>query len=326
MTLRRTMVAACAAFAAAFAGDAFAQDAAWPTRTVTVIVPNDPGTGTDLGGRLLCDVWSKEFGQPFVVENIPGAANTIGAAKAAESAPDGYTFLHAPLSSMVLAPLTKKNLSYSMENFAPVGQTTVASNTLVVNPQKLPFDDFAALLDELKKNPGKYNYASAGAGGLSHLMHELLISTSGIEINHIPYTSSPETVKALLAGEVDLAIISTTPILPHVEEGKLRALAVAQPHRIPELPDVPSIHEIVPEYAGVNNWNGIFAPAGTPKEIIDKMSAVMVAYLNSDEGKAAFDKIGTLASPSTPEEFSALIKGETEVWRKVIDSAGLAAK
>jgi tripartite-type tricarboxylate transporter receptor subunit TctC len=325
MHFRLSVIAGITALAAAFATPALAQDN-WPSRSVTIIVPNDPGTGTDLGARLFAEMWSKEFGQPFVVENVPGAANTIGAAKAAESKPDGYTLLHAPLSSIVLAPLTKKDLAYKTEDFEPVGQTGVASNTLVVNPKKLPFDDFASLLEELKKNPGKYNYSSGGAGGLSHLMHELLQKDAGIEITHIPYTSSPEATKALVAGEVDLAIISTTPILPFVETGELKALAVAQATRIAELPDVPSIHEVVPAYAGVSNWNGIFAPKGTDPAIVEKLSTTLAAYLSSDEGKAAMAKIGVQAAPSTAGDFAALVKKDSETWHDVIGSIGLLAK
>jgi tripartite-type tricarboxylate transporter receptor subunit TctC len=319
-----TIVAATAVLAAAFSAQASAEDA-WPTRSVTIIVPNDPGTGTDLGARLFAEMWGKEFGQPFVVENVPGAANTIGAAKAAESKADGYTLLHAPLSSIVLAPLTKKDLAYSTDDFVPVGQTGVASNTLVVNPKKLPVDSFAALLEELKKNPGKYNYSSGGAGGLSHLMHELLAKDAGIEITHIPYTSSPEATKALVAGEVDLAIISTTPILPFVETGELKALAVAQAGRIRELPDVPSIHEIVPAYEGVSNWNGIFAPKGTDPAIVEMLSVTLVAYLSSQEGKDAMAKIGVQAAPSSTADFSALVQKDTETWRDVIGGIGLLA-
>ena len=217
----------------------------------------------------------------------------------------------------------RTDLTYTVDQFAPVGQTMATSNTLVVNPKKLDIKTFAELLDELKKNPGKYNYSTSGVGGLSHLIHELMMVKTGTKITHIPYGGAPEATTALVAGEVDLAIISTTPILPFLESGDLRALAVAQPKRIAELPDVPSIHEIVPEYEGVNNWNGVFAPAGTPKEIVDKMNAAMKPYLESAEGKAAMEKIGAEAATLTPEEFDALIKKEIEVWREVIATAGL---
>jgi tripartite-type tricarboxylate transporter receptor subunit TctC len=327
MFFRGSIVAAAAALmTASVALPAFAQDAAWPAKPVTIIVPNNPGSGTDLGARLIAEALSKDLGQSFVVENVPGAANTVGAAKVADSPPDGYTFLHASLSSIVLVPLTRSDLTYIPDDFAPVGQTMASTNTLVINPKKIDVKTFAELLEELKKNPGKYNYSTSGVGGLSHLMHELVIAKTGVEITHIPYGGASEATAALVAGEVDLAIISTTPILPFVESGELRAIAVAQPERIKELPDVPSIHEIVPEYGGVNNWNGVFAPAGTPEEIVDKFNASMTAYLGSDEGKAAMEKIGALAAPSSADDFTALIKSEIEVWKEVIASAGLAPK
>jgi tripartite-type tricarboxylate transporter receptor subunit TctC len=325
MMFRTTLFTAVAALAAAAALPAAAQDN-WPSRAVTIIVPNNPGSGVDLGARILAEIWAKEFGQPFVVENVPGAANTVGAAKAAASAPDGYTFLHASLSSIALVPLTRNDLTYKPEDLTPVAQTMDSSNTLVVNPQKMPFDSFEALLVELKANPGKYNYSSSGVGGLSHLIHELIMARTGIQITHIPYGGSSEATAALVAGEVDLAVISTTPILPFLQDGKLKALAVAQPQRIPELPDVPSIHEIVPEYEGVGNWNGIFAPKGTDPAIIDKLSAATVAYLATPEGKEAMAKVGAQAAGKPAAEFQKIVTDTIETWRGVIADAGLAPK
>jgi tripartite-type tricarboxylate transporter receptor subunit TctC len=321
----KSLVMGLSALATVLASPAWAQDN-WPSRSITIIVPNNPGSGVDLGARILAEAWTKEFGQPFVVENVPGAANTVGAAKAASSAPDGYTFLHASLSSIALVPLTRNDLTYKPEDLTPVAQTMDSSNTLVVNPTKMPFDTFEALLVELKANPGKYNYSTSGVGGLSHLLHELIMARTGIKITHIPYGGSSEATAALVAGEVDLAVISTTPILPFLQDGKLKALAVAQPERIPELPDVPSIHEIVPEYEGVGNWNGIFAPKGTDPAIIDKLSAATVAYLATQEGKGAIAKVGAQAAGKPAAEFQTIVTETIDTWRGVIAEAGLAPK
>ena len=303
-----------------------AQNADWPVKSVRVVVPNNPGSGSDLGARILADAWTKAFGQPFVVENVPGAANTVGAAEVASSPPDGYTFLHCSLSSIVLVPLMRTDITYKVDDFAPVGQSMSASNTVLVNPDKIPVDTFAELIEELKKKPGEYNYSSSGVGGLSHLLHELMMLRTGTEIQHIPYGGASEATAALLAGEVDLGIISTTPALPYIESGDLKALAVAQAERIPELPDIPAIGEIVPEYEGVENWNGVFAPAGTPPEIIEKLNAATVAFLATAEGKEAMARIGAGAASSSPDEFKAHIERDIATWQEVIGAAGLAPK
>ncbi len=325
MPFRSPAIAAIAALAASFSTASFAQDT-WPNQPVTIVVPNNPGSGVDLGARILAEAWTKALGQTFVVENVPGAANTVGAAKVAASKPDGYTFLHCSLSSIALVPLTRNDLTYKPEDLTPVAQTMDSSNTLVVNPKKMPFDTFEALLAELKANPGKYNYSTSGVGGLSHLIHELIQARTGIKITHIPYGGSPEATAALVAGEVDLAVISTTPILPFLAGGELKALAVAQPNRIPELPDVPSIHEIVPEYEGVGNWNGLFAPKGTDPAIIDKLSAVTVAYLATPEGKEAMAKAGAQAAGKSAADFQAIVTQTIDTWRGIIANAGLAPK
>lgn len=325
MRLGKRLVSSCLALGCFVAAPNLAQ-AAWPERPVTIVVPNNPGSGVDLGARILAEAWSKSLGQPFVVENVPGAANTVGAAKVADSPADGYTLLHCSLSSIVLVPLMRSDLTYAAKDLTPVARTMSASNIVVVNPQKLPVDDFAGLIEELKAKPGKYNYSSSGVGGLSHLLHELMMLKTGTTIEHIPYTGSSEATAALLAGEVDLAIVSTTPVLPYVESGQLRALAVAQPNRIAELPDVPTIGEIVPDYEGVDNWNAVFVPAETPQEIIDRLSAATTDYLATREAQDAMVKVGAVASPLGAADFQAQVESDIAVWSDVIDSAGLAAK
>jgi len=320
------------ALTAVFAAGAFsllpvklcAQEPAWPTRTVKIIVPSAPGGGVDIAARVFADLWTREFGRPFIVENLPGAANVIGTAAAAKAAPDGHTILHVSLSPIALVPFIRKNLTYKVSDLAPVGQTMATTNTLVVNPNKIDAKTLPDLIRMLKANPEKYNYGSSGVGGFSHIIHELFMLRTGTRITHVPHKSPGDVTTALLGGHLDLAFVSTTPILPHLKTGALRALAVAPAQRLPELPDVPAIREIVPEFGGATTWNGLFVPAGTPRAIIDKLNRSVTAYLRSPQGAEAIAKMGASAAVSSPEEFAAFIKQESEMWGKVIKASGLS--
>lgn len=301
-----------------------AQEPAWPARTVKVIVPSGPGGGVDVAARVFAELWTREFGRPFIIENLPGAANVIGTVAAARAAPDGYTILHVSLSPIVLVPFMRKNLSYKVSDLAPVGQTMTTTNTLVVNPNKIDAKSLVELIQVLKANPDKYNYGSSGVGGFSHVIHELFMLRTGARITHIPHKSPGDVTIALLGGHLDLAFVSTTPILPHLKTGTLRALGVATVQRLPELPDVPSIREIVPEFGGATTWNGLFVPAGTPRVIIDKLNRSVTAYLRSPQGAEAIAKMGASVATSSPEEFAAFIKQEVDTWGKVIKSSGVS--
>jgi tripartite-type tricarboxylate transporter receptor subunit TctC len=301
-----------------------AQEAAWPTRTVKVIVPSTPGGGLDYAARIFAEFWSKEFGRPFVVENVPGAANTLGTAAVARAAPDGHTILHASLSPIVIVPFIRKNLNYKPGDLAPVGQTMATTNTLVINPGKIDARTLPDLIRLLKAAPDKYNYGSSGVGGFSHLIHELFMLRTGTRITHIPHKGPNDVTTALLGGHIDLAFVSTTPILPHLKTGSLRAIGVAPAQRLPELPDVPAIREIVPEFGGATSWNGLFVPAGTPRAIIDKLNQTITAFLRTRQAAEAMEKMGATAVATSPEEFAEFIKQETEMWGKVIKASGVS--
>jgi tripartite-type tricarboxylate transporter receptor subunit TctC len=297
----------------------YAQQAAnWPTKAVRLIVPTPPGGGVDIGARLVGALLATELRQPFVVENLPGAANVVGTAAAARSKPDGYTVLHASQSSICIVPLVSKNISYKVTDLAPVGQSMATTNTFVVSPAKVSARTLPDLIKMLKASPGKYNYGSSGVGGWSHLIHELFMLKTGTQMTHVPYGGAPAVKVALLGGQIDMGIVSTPAVLEDIRSGKLLAIAVTTPERLPELPDIPAINEVVPDFGGLATWNGFFVPTGTPQPIIDKLSKLVAAFVRSPTVVERFQNMGSIPVGSSPEEFAALIRHETDVWKNVI--------
>ena len=293
------------------------QAPSYPARAVRIIVPETAGGGLDVGARLIAQLLAAETGQPFVVENLPGAANTVGTSAAARAKPDGYTLLHTSQSSICIVPLVKKDPGYKVSDLVPIGQTMATTNTFVVNPS-FPGKTLRDLIDALKTNPGKYTYGSSGVGGWSHLIHELFMLRTGTQITHVPYGGASAVKVALLGGHVDMGIVSTTAVLEEIKSGKLFAVAVPTPERLPEMPNVPTINEIVPDFGGLRTWNGFFAPAGTPQAIIDRLSKLITGYVHNPAVTEKFRNMGASPVGSSPAEFAVLIQRETEIWRRVI--------
>jgi tripartite-type tricarboxylate transporter receptor subunit TctC len=308
---------ACLAAILALAGT-FAAAQQWPTRTIRIIVPETPGGGLDIGARVLATLLAAELGQPFIVENLPGAANTVGTAAAARAKPDGYTLLHASQSPICIVPLVKKDTPYKASELVPIGQTMATTNTFVVNPANVQAKTLPDLIKLLNANPGKYSYGSSGVGGWSHLIHELFMLRTGTQMTHVPYGGATAVKVALLGGHVHMGIVSTTAVLEEIRIGKLHAIAVPTPARLPQMPDVPTINEVVPDFGGLRTWNGFFAPAGTPRAIVDRLSKAVAIMVHNPSVVERFKNMGATSVGSSPEEFAALIKRETDIWRNVI--------
>jgi tripartite-type tricarboxylate transporter receptor subunit TctC len=301
-----------------------AQDASdWPSRPVRIVVPASPGGVADAMARLVGEALSKRLGQPFVMENIAGAASLIGTAAVVKAAPDGYTLLIAAIAPLGIVPHVRK-VPYVVErDLAPVGIVSMQPHLLLVNPEKMPAATLGEFIKLLKDNPGKYNYASSGAGQLNHLEMELLLMKTGTKMTHVPYKSSGDQATALIGGHVDAAVFGITAALPYLNGRNVRPIAVMTAERYPDLPDLPAIKESILSFGGVFSWHGLLVPAATPRPIIAKLNTAMGDYLHSPEGIAQMKSVGAEAVGSTPERLSELIKFESALWAEVIRTANL---
>jgi tripartite-type tricarboxylate transporter receptor subunit TctC len=301
---------------------AFAQDA-YPTRTVRIIVPTAPGGGSDSGARLIAQELTKRWGRPIIVENRAGAGTIIGSELVARAPPDGYTLLSSP-STLATNPSSYKKMPYdALRDFAPITQTLYVPNLIVVHAS-LPAKSIKELIAFARARPGEILYASAGHGTNPHLTMELFASMAGIKLVHVPYKGSPQGIVDLVAGRVAMiATSSMTVVLPHVKAGRLRALAVTTATRLQTLPEIPTVAEAgVPGYEAVQ-WAGLVAPAGTPREIIDKLQREATSILRSPESRERLAADGFVVVASAPEEFGAFIRSETVKWNKVAKAAGI---
>jgi tripartite-type tricarboxylate transporter receptor subunit TctC len=300
---------------ALFAQAAAAQD--WPHRPVKIIVPFAAASTPDTFARILADSLRRRLGQPFIVENKPGASGMIGTDAVAKAPPDGYTIGVSIVGPLVTNKLLYKSMAYDPDrDLAPITIALVQPSILVV-PADRNIRTVAELLAELRKRPGKANYASIGVGSLSHLTMELIAAKSGTQIVHVPYAGSSQAVTALVAGDVDVACLPGISVLPQVTAGKLRALAVTTAKRSPALPDVPTLKEQgVDIEAGA--WNGLIAPAGTPAPLLDRIRHEVVTTLKEPEVVGALRNQMMEVVGSTPEEFAAYLKEERERWTPVI--------
>jgi tripartite-type tricarboxylate transporter receptor subunit TctC len=297
-----------------------AQD--WPTKQVNLIVPFSAGGTTDLFGRLLANYMHQKFGQPFIVENRAGAGGNLGAAAVAKAAPDGYTFLVGTVSTHAINPFIYSKLPYdTVKDFQPVSLIARLPNILVVHPS-LPANNVAELIAHLKANPDKLSYGSSGTGTSIHLAAELFKIKTGTTMTHVPFRSSGDIMNNLTGGHINLAFDNITLAWPQVKAGRLRALAVSSTERSAIAPDVPTVADTIPGFEATS-WHGVFAPAGTPKPIVDKMAAEMKRILDLPEVKDKLFEIGAVASPMTPEEFAKFIDAERAKWQDVVKAAGV---
>ncbi|GGE39264.1 MFS transporter [Agaricicola taiwanensis] len=294
----------------------------WPKSDVWVIVPFAAGGTTDMFARIFTNDMQAKYGKPFVVENKSGAGGTVGAAAAAAAENDGQTFLVGTASTHAIAPFVYASLRYDAEkDFQPVGLFAKVPNLLAVS-NKLPIKTVQDLIDYAKAHPGELNFGSSGIGSAPHLPAELFQAMTGTKLNHVPYKASNEVMAALIAGEIDLAFDNITSALPQAQSGTIRAVAVTSPERSAAAPDLPSVAETLPGF-DAQSWHGLFAPAGTPKAIVDKVSADVKRIVAKPEVDKRLKEIGAVPSPMTPEEFTAFGADERVRYKEIVSKAGI---
>ena len=295
---------------------------AWPVKPVTIVVPFPPGGGTDAFARPLFAVMTKNLGKQFVIDNRGGAGGTLGAGIAAKAAPDGYTFFMGAVHHTI-APSMYPKLDYNIEtDFVPVGLISSVPQVIVVNPQRVAANDLPSLLEFVRKNPGKLNYASAGNGTSHHLAGELFKLQTKTFITHIPYRGAGPALQDLIAGQVDMMFDGLGSSANHIKGGRIKAIAVASEKHAPGFPNVPTSKEGgVPTYQ-VATWYGLWAPKGTPKETIDAMQAEMRKALNSDELKTAWNGLGAETPNLYGDAFGKFVGGEVKRWNEVVKASG----
>ena len=297
-----------------------AQD--WPAKAVRIIVPFPPGGSADALPRLVGESLQKQWGQPVIVDNRPGAAGNIGAAAVFQAEPDGYTLLSAPPPPLVINRLLYPKLAYDSTQFVPMTVIAAIPNVLLVHPS-VKAGSVAELIALAKSNPGKLNYASQGSGTTSHLTAELFKSSAGaLQITHVPYKGTAPALADLLGGQVELMFDNLGVSLPHVKSGKLRALAVASSRRFRSLPEVPALAEALPGFESVA-WFGIVGPPKTSSQIAEKVSAGVAEALRNPEILRRLSELSADPLGMTPAETAAFMKKETERWGAVIRTAGI---
>ncbi|KOF54611.1 MULTISPECIES: tripartite tricarboxylate transporter substrate binding protein BugE [unclassified Achromobacter] len=310
-----------AALAAAIAGLCLAAPAqaadAYPNKPIRLIVPFAAGGTTDIVARIVAEGLTRELGQPVVVENRGGGGGSIGADALVRSAPDGYTLGVATVSTMATNPATNPNNPYDpIKDFTPITNLVNVPNVLTVNP-KVPAKTLAEFITLLKSNPGKYSYASSGTGGISHLDGELFKSLTNTDMVHVPYRGSGPALNDTIAGQVNAQFDNLPSSLPHIQAGKLRALAVAAPKRLPSLPDVPNFAEAGLPQMDNMAWYGLVAPAGTPKAVVDRVHDAAVKALKDPKIAQRLADGGALVDGNTPAEYAAQIKRELELRQRI---------
>jgi len=303
-----------------------AQGEPYPARPIKIIVPTPAGGPVDVIGRLVANHLATANGQTVVVDNRPGAGNTIGSKEAAQAEPDGYTLLYSSASGLVLAPMLQKNAGYDpITSYAPIALVAQSSTILVVHPS-VPAHTVAELVAHAKANPGKVNFSSGGIGVLPHLIGEWFKSRAGIDIVHVPYRGGGPSINDLVVGQVQMTFEGVSVLRPLIESGKLRALAVTSAKRLPQLPDLPTMIESgFPDFVSVS-WTGLLAPARTPREIVDRLNAQINAGVASPEFTAALARLGNEPLGGTPQDFANLIKADIAKWAPVVKALGLKAE
>jgi tripartite-type tricarboxylate transporter receptor subunit TctC len=315
---RRHLLGAAAAFAAV--EPAFAQT--FPDKPIRLIVPSASGGPTDIPARLLSQILPK-LGQPAVVENRPGAGGAIGARAVAAAAPDGHTLLIGNTSVLAVIPSVSASAGYDpVKNFAPVAKISESYQILVVHPSA-PWKSVQEFVDDAKANPGKFNFAHTGAGGLPHLTGELFKASTGTSLVGVPYKSGGEALTAVLGQQVHATFEAISILLPQIRDGKLRALAITSRTRAHLAQDIPTMIEAgVPGYE-VSTFYGVVAPAGTPPNIVSKLNAAINEGFTTDDMRLAMLRMGSQLSLGSPEAFSAFMKAQGEKWRSVAEKANI---
>ena len=297
--------------------------AAYPDRPIRFVVPLAPGGAVDIAARALAQDLALSLRQQVVVDNRAGGGGNIGAELVAKAPPDGYTMVMGSSSNFGVNPTLYKNLPYdAVRDFAPVSLASFAPNALYVHPS-VPANTVKELVALAKARPGTLNFASSGQGGSGHMAGELFKLVTGVDIIHVPYKGTGQALADTVGGQVQMQFGSVIAVLPHVKAGKLRALAVTVPRRVAALPQVPTMAEAGYPAVETTVWNGVLVPAKTPRAIVEKLNAEIVAILKKPEVRERFSALGAEAVGSTSAEFAAHIRREIDKWGKVVRAAKL---
>lgn len=306
---------------ASVAGSVHAQT--YPTKPVRMVLPFPPGGTTDILGRVAAQKLTEALGQQVIPDNRPGASGNIGTEQVAKAAPDGYTLITAPGSTLTIHPSLYAKLGFDpLKDFAPVTILAAVPNLLVVHPS-LPVRTVKELIALAKARPDQLNYASTGAGQSTHLSMELFKSMAGVKITHVPYKGSAPAVTDLIGGHVSLMFDNMPSALPHAKAGKLRGIAVSTLKRSAVTPELPTVAESGLPGFEVNVWFGVLAPAGTPREIVERLNRVLVKALQANDVRERLASQGAEPVGNTPEQFTAQMKADLVKWAKVVKAANI---
>ena len=303
-----------------------AQGQAFPSRTVTLVVPFSPGTGIDILARVIGPKLSEKWGQPVVVENKPGASGNIGSDFVAKSAPNGYTLM-VTVNAFTVSPALYKNLPFDpAHDFAPISKIALATYCFVVNPAVFPARDMAEAVAAMRANPGKYYFASPGNGTPHHVGMELLKLGLGLDVTHVPYKGFAGAMTDLVGGQVHMMFTLVHSSLPHVRSGRIHMLGVTGARRSPQYPEAPTFREQGIDFMdNVDAWYGVLAPGRTPRDLVARLNADVNAVMAMPEVRENLIRQGMIPVTSTPEELGALIRSDLVRWAKVVADAKITA-
>ncbi len=322
LTRRACLGALAAGLAFSTVGTSALAQSAWPNKPVKFIVPFPAGGGTDAFARPLSKVMTAQLGQSIVIDNRGGGGGTIGAEAAAKSAPDGYTFLVGAVHHTIAVSMYPK-LGYDLQkDLVPVTLLSSVPNVIVVNPSRVPAKNYAEFLKFVKDRPGKLNFGSAGSGTTHHLIGEMFKGATGTFITHIPYRGAGPAMADLLAGQIDMMFDGLGSSVPQIKSGKLVPIAVTTDKRSFALPDVPSLAELGLKGFDGKTWYALWAPAGTPREIVNRMQQEVAKALQTKELQEAWKALGADQGGQSPEEFGRLVSAEVTKWAKVVKDSG----
>ena len=313
---RRFLITVCSATLIAATGSVWAQ--AYPTKPVKLVVPFAAGGTTDIVARVVAEKINTALGAPLIVENKAGGGGSVGANETAKSAPDGYSLGMATVSTTAANPAINPKIPYNpLTDFTPIINVAATPNVIAVHPS-FPARDYQGFVAEIKRNPGKYSFASSGTGGIGHLQMELFKNLSGTFITHIPYRGAGPALNDTVAGQVPMIFDNLPSALPFIKDGRLIAIVVAAPQRLAVLPNIPTFKEVGLEPVNRMAYYGIYGPKGLSKEVVDKVSGAVKKTLEDPAVKKRIEETGSLIVANSPSEFAAQIAAEFEVYKKVV--------